>query len=195
MIERKHVVAFLVIYAVGVEMVTRSNLNIAIVSMVKVDDCSDIIPSPGPKYDWSPSTQGLILGALNIGIVLTQIPAGRLAERYGGKWLCFTGILVSGLVNVLTPISAQFLGLMVLTRIILGMAQGLIFPSCVDIIFTWLGRSNSAVMLGLLSLGAYVGSIFTTLVTGYLCDQTFLSGWPAAFFLSGISFLRVRTFF
>ncbi len=60
----------------------------------------------GP-FDWDLSTQGYILASLYYGYVLTQIPGGLLAERYGGKRVMGYGILVTSVFTLLTPIAAR----------------------------------------------------------------------------------------
>ena len=73
---------------------------------------------------WDKKVQGMVLGAFFWGYLVSQLPAGLLAVRVGGKW-CFGGaMLVAGLVTLLTPVVAShsFQGLMVL-RILLGAAS------------------------------------------------------------------------
>lgn len=201
------IVATLCVVGVGIEIFSRSNLNIAMVAMVEQDEtnellsyleskmskCSygpseplgDFIPSPGPKYDWSPSLQGILLGAFNYGIMITHIPGGRLAEVFGGKWLIFLAMAISSLVNVLTPLMAQFSYVLIGSRIVLGMAQGLVMPSCYAILVAWLPRDKAIALFPILGVGGNVGSILTSFLTGFLCEQHFLDGWPAAFYFAG----------
>ena len=40
---------------------------------------------------WSASTQGVIMAAFFLGYLTLQIPAGMLADRFGGKWGIGTG--------------------------------------------------------------------------------------------------------
>jgi ACS family sodium-dependent inorganic phosphate cotransporter-like MFS transporter 5 len=52
-------------------------------------------------------TQGYILGSFFYGYVITQLPGGRLAELFGGKWIFGTGVLVTSIFTLLTPIAAK----------------------------------------------------------------------------------------
>ena len=82
-----------------------------------------VTPTNG-DFDWSPQDQGQILGALFIGNVVSQIPAGILAELFGGKVIFSMGILVSSIVTLLTPLLAyQGTWCFVLSRVIIGFAQ------------------------------------------------------------------------
>ena len=70
-------------------------------------------------------SQGVILGMFFYGYVLTQLPGGRLAELFGGKWLfgvgqsryrdtnivgnfnSVSGVLITAVFTLLTPVAAQ----------------------------------------------------------------------------------------
>ena len=51
--------------------------------------------------------QGVILGMFFYGYVLTQLPGGRLAEVFGGKWLFGVGVLITAVFTLLTPVAAK----------------------------------------------------------------------------------------
>lgn len=67
---------------------------------------SDVDEDRG-EFDWSPKEQGIILGSFFWGYVLTQMPGGILAHRYGGKWPLGLGLFLAGLATVLTPLAAR----------------------------------------------------------------------------------------
>lgn len=58
-------------------------------------------------YNWDSETQGWILGSFFYGYILTQIPGGYLAGRFGPKWLLGFGILVTVVFTLLTPVAAE----------------------------------------------------------------------------------------
>ena len=73
---------------------------------------------------WDKKTQGMVLGSFFWGYLVSQIPAGLLAVRVGGKWSYGIAMALAGLLTLLTPLVAPygFEGLMVL-RILLGAAS------------------------------------------------------------------------
>ena len=79
-------------------------------------------PRTGEFY-WTKYEQGIILASFYYGYMCTQIVAGRLADRFGGKHTIGTGILVLSVLTVLTPLAARtsFL-LLVALRIVEGLA-------------------------------------------------------------------------
>jgi MFS family permease len=49
-----------------------------------------------------------ILGAFFYGYIVTQLPGGWLATRYGGKWVFGIGVLGTAALTLLTPVVAEF---------------------------------------------------------------------------------------
>ena len=60
------------------------------------------------EFNWSNELQGYILGAFFYGYMSTQILGGRLAERYGTKWLFGGSILISSVLSLFTPLAAKW---------------------------------------------------------------------------------------
>jgi len=73
---------------------------------------------------WHKKIQGHILGAFFYGYLISQIPGGILAERYGGKWVLAGFVCVSTASTLLTPFAARlsFMPLFIL-RIICGIGS------------------------------------------------------------------------
>lgn len=76
------------------------------------------------NIEWDKKTQGMVLGSFFWGYLASQIPAGWLATRIGGKWLFGVAMLVAAMLTIITPVVAEntFVGLMVV-RILLGAAS------------------------------------------------------------------------
>lgn len=54
-------------------------------------------------YDWDEHTQGLVLSSFYWGYVLTHLPGGVLAEKFGGKYSLGLGILSTAVFTLITP--------------------------------------------------------------------------------------------
>ena len=75
-------------------------------------------------FDWDAQEQGIILGAFYYGYVVTQIPGGYMAEKYGGKWLFGIGIFITAVLTLLTPIAASSgVPVFIAVRIIEGLGE------------------------------------------------------------------------
>lgn len=76
-------------------------------------------------YDWDETTQGLILSAFYYGYIITHVPGGMLAERFGGKHTLGLGIFSTALFTLLTPVTADTLGAwgLILLRFLMGLGE------------------------------------------------------------------------
>lgn len=133
-------------------------------------------------YEWTPTTQGLILGSFFYGYIVTQIPAGRLSEIFGGKWIVAVGIFFSGVLNILVPMIASSTSLLVTSRVFLGMVQGGVYPALFQITTSWMSKNEVSIGFGMVNVGGNLGAVFAASITGYLSQYT---GWPSSFYVIG----------
>lgn len=57
-----------------------------------------------------------------------QVPAGRISEEFGGRWVVAVSLIGSGLVNILTPFLTFSVPLLTASRVVLGVLQVCSFP-------------------------------------------------------------------
>lgn len=62
-----------------------------------------MLQKSGELYPWTSHQQGLILSSFYWGYVLTHIPGGMIAEKYGGKYVLGLGILCTSVFTFITP--------------------------------------------------------------------------------------------
>jgi ACS family sodium-dependent inorganic phosphate cotransporter len=167
---RRSVVVFLGFLSVFVCYIDRVNISVAIIPMAA-------------ELGWTPQTQGTVLSAFFVGYLLLQVVGGRLADRFGGKIVLAAGVLFWSLFTVLTP-PAAFLGLGVLlaTRIAMGMGEAVTFPSIFSIYGRWVPLEERSRAVGLTNSGIPLGTVFALVVTPYLVERL---GWEWAFYLFG----------
>lgn len=73
---------------------------------------------------WQKDIQGHILGAFFYGYLISQIPGGILAERYGGKWVLTVFVCLSTASTLLTPVAARLSYILLITlRIFCGIGS------------------------------------------------------------------------
>lgn len=58
-------------------------------------------------YHWDEKTKALILSSFFWGYVVTQVPAGQIAQRWGAKFLLFWSMLLCSILTLLTPLCAS----------------------------------------------------------------------------------------
>lgn len=76
------------------------------------------------EYVWDSTVQGYVLSSFFYGYVITQIPFGILAKKYGAKWFLGVGMLVNSVFAFLVPISANLgIGWLIVCRFIQGLGE------------------------------------------------------------------------
>lgn len=146
---------------------------------------TNISEEDGP-FVWDEELQGIILSSFFWGYVFTQLPGGVLADKFGGKWVYVLSVLPSSLLTMTIPTAAQVHPyLVVLSRILCGLAQGLFFPTTFSIASKWFPKQERSRFVALSGLGVALGTIFAYPVSAVLCTSNFLGGWPAIFYVIG----------
>jgi len=168
---RRHNVVFLSFLAVFVCYIDRVNISVAIIPMAA-------------DLGWSMDTQGMVLSSFFVGYLLLQIVGGRLADRFGGKVVLGAGVLLWSLFTLLTPPAAFLgLGILILTRIAMGMGEAVTFPSIYSLYSRWVPLQERSRAIGLTNSAIPLGTVFALVVTPYIVESL---GWQWAFYLFGL---------
>lgn len=167
---KRYTVVILSFLAVFICYIDRVNISIAIIPMAE-------------DLKWNMETQGFVLSSFFIGYLLLQIVGGKLADRFGGKAVLAAGVLLWSLFTVLTPPAAFLgIGMLIATRIAMGMGEAVTFPSIYSIYSRWVPLSERSRAIGLTNSGIPLGTIFALLITPLIVAQL---GWEWAFYLFG----------
>lgn len=136
---------------------------------------------------WDKTIQGLILGSFFWGYLVTQIPGGWVATKFGGKRVYGWSMMVATLLTFITPIAAQtsYIFLIVI-RIILGVCSGVCFPAMHALWGQWAPPGERSKLVGFTYAGAQVGNVVTFPLAGLLCKYGFAGGWPSIFYVLGV---------
>lgn len=182
-------------------------LSLQDLNVTDVKNVSKINPETSPCASWTPSgnqtdepasldgpfvwdktTQGHILGAYFYGYLVSQVPGGLLAERYGGKWVFVASMTLSTIATLLSPIGAEthFVFFVVL-RILAGLGSGAVFPCMHAIWSQWAPPHERSKLTNLSYAGAWMGNIITMPLGGLLCRYGFAGGWGSIYYVIGIS--------
>jgi MFS family permease len=75
------------------------------------------------NFEWDSHQQGMVLGSFYWSYIVTLVPGGMLAERYGTKGVYGGANLLLGLTTLLTPMVAKFsFTLLICIRLLQGLA-------------------------------------------------------------------------
>ncbi|KAK9502635.1 hypothetical protein O3M35_011367 [Rhynocoris fuscipes] len=140
------------------------------------------------EFYWSESIQGLILSSFFWGYVITQVPGGILADRYGGKLILGIGIAVSTIGTLLSPLAARYGGhiTFIVVRVIMGLGQGVIYPSLHVLAANWVPTEERGRLGCFIFAGANFGNVVSMSMTGLIIGELH-AGWDSVFYLFGVS--------
>ncbi|XP_055643877.1 putative inorganic phosphate cotransporter isoform X2 [Toxorhynchites rutilus septentrionalis] len=176
----RHVQTMLLFFGLTVAYALRVNLSVAIVAMVDNSANEDF-----EQFDWDEKTKSIILSSFFWGYVVTQIPAGQLAQRVGAKILLLFSLGICSALAVLTPVIANSGGskLLIVLRIVQGLAQGFIFPSTHTLLSKWAPVQERGRLGTYCYAGAQFGTVVMLAASGVLASSSL--GWPGIFYVSG----------
>uniref|UniRef100_A0A3B4FPP5 Solute carrier family 17 member 5 n=1 Tax=Pundamilia nyererei TaxID=303518 RepID=A0A3B4FPP5_9CICH len=118
-------------------------------------------------YNWDSETQGWILGSFFYGYILTQVPGGYLAGRFGPKWLMGFGILGTVIFTLLTPVAADLgAGYLIAVRVLEGIGEGVTFPAMYTMWAAWAPPLERSRLLTISYIGAQLGTVISLPVSG-----------------------------
>ena len=142
---------------------------------------------PGIKFHWDDHVKHQVLGSFFYGYIITQIPAGVLATKYGGKWIFGLSLLLAAVLSILGPISAKVdYRWFIVTRIGQGLAEGFAFPCMNTLIAQWMPKMERTRGVTLIQTGSMIGTVVTLPMAAVLSKSEFMGSWESTFYLLGI---------
>uniref|UniRef100_J3N005 Major facilitator superfamily (MFS) profile domain-containing protein n=2 Tax=Oryza brachyantha TaxID=4533 RepID=J3N005_ORYBR len=164
------------------KLISATSLAFVICNMDKVNLSVAIIPM-SHKYGWNSSTAGLVQSSFFWGYALSQLPGGWLAKLFGGRRVLEVGVVVWSLATAIIPAVAGFMPGLVLSRILVGIGEGVSPSAATDLIARSIPvreRSRAvAVVFGGLSFGSVLGLLFAPPIIQNL-------GWESVFYIFGL---------
>ena len=168
-------VVFLSFLAVFICYIDRVNISVAIIPMQE-------------QFGWSESQVGIILGSFYFGYMITMILGGYLADKYGGKKVLGYALLIWSLFTIITPFFAyQGLWWLILIRILMGLGEGVTFPSWHSIYARWIPFQERTRAIGFTNSGIAAGTLFgfavaALIIANYSWEWVFYSFGLLGFF-------------
>ncbi|KAL0128026.1 hypothetical protein PUN28_003337 [Cardiocondyla obscurior] len=205
---KRHMVTFMIFLGMANAYIMRTNMSVAIVAMVNhtairtknqdevvlVSECERHInetsaaesSADGP-FVWDNKEQGYLLSSFFWGYVITQIPFGILAKRYGAKYFLGIGMLINSLFGLLVPQSAYWgYWPLIIVRFIQGLGEGPIVPCTHALLAKWIPPNERSRMGAFVYAGAQFGTIISMPLSGLLADWELVGGWPSIFYVFGV---------
>ncbi|XP_062557722.1 sialin-like [Armigeres subalbatus] len=143
----------------------------------------------GPRYQWDQKTQGNILGAYFYGYLLTSLPAGPLAERFGPKLLITVSFFVCAIATAVTPFLAEWGAWAIIgSRGVIGLLAGVVYPGLHNLISQWIPPNERGKVIACLAGGSTFGTVVTWPIAAVITERF---GWPSSFYASAVFVLLI----
>jgi ACS family glucarate transporter-like MFS transporter len=147
-----------------------------------------------PELGFSQVQVGWLEWAFVLGYAAFQFPGGVIGQRLGARFM-FTVIgVVAFLATVLTPLAPTLLNGMALfvvllaLQLLMGLAQGSIFPVSSGVMETWFRPERWALIQGMQSMGLQLAAAATPPIVAYLMSTL---GWQQALFWPALPAIAV----
>ncbi len=135
------------------------------------------------QFGYDSAAQGLVLSAVFWGYLWTQLVGGWMADRFGGHRVLAAGVAIWSLATFVTPIAAAAtFSALLAARVLLGLGEGVNFPSIHSLTARWTLPSERARALSVNYSGMYVGTVAALSASPLIIKAL---GWPALFYISG----------
>jgi ACS family sodium-dependent inorganic phosphate cotransporter len=164
---RRYTVVVLFSLATVLCYLDRTNISVAIIPLAR-------------EKGYDAATQGLILSSFFWGYLWLQLPAGWLADRFGGKKVLAAGVLLWSLGTLLTPLASASLGMLLAARVMVGLGEAANFPTIQSLAARWTPASERARALSLSYSGMFLGTVLALLLSPPII---LAFGWRALFYL------------
>jgi MFS family permease len=75
-------------------------------------------------YDWSKTVQGIVLGSIFIGMIISQIIGGWLSIIFGPKFMIGFTLVLASLLTLISPLASDFGYIwLIFVRFLIGVLQ------------------------------------------------------------------------
>nr|AAL49277.1 RE73545p [Drosophila melanogaster] len=176
----RHVQTLLLFFNITCLYIGRLNVGVAVVAMTNAESTNPDFP----EYDWTLTQKSYILSSFFWGYIITQFLGGYLCKRYGVKSVMLWGSFASGIFSALTPLFIGFgewqayCGI----RVLMGFAQGLIFPCIHQHLARWSPPAERNRLGALSHTGIECGNVCAMFFSGMIAKSAI--GWPGISYVS-----------
>lgn len=128
------------------------------------------------------SSKGIVLSSFYYGYACSQVPGGLASQTLGGRCVLLLSFALWSLTCAFLPLldDPNRLLVLALSRLIVGIAQGFIFPAIHTVLAQWVPPHERSRSVSLTTSGMYLGAALGMLVVPWLVRF----GGPRSLFLT-----------
>lgn len=181
-------VATLLFLSTLVGYISRSTISVA-------------LPFISSDYGWSMEQQGfwggILLGIFLVGYGFSNTFFSPLIDRFGPRRVLFTAIVVWSVITFFTGILGLIFGAFILLRVLLGLSQGVLFPSASKVAKTEFApklrsRVNGFYMSSMFVSNLLIGLLMLPLIQATSWQFALYVAASAGFLLAAAIFLGLQ---
>jgi MFS family permease len=172
----------------------RIALLLFLIYMVAFADRTNIsvaVPALAHDLGLSATITGLLLSAFFWGYLATMVPGGWLAARAGATKIIVTASAVLGVATMACAFSHNLAALIV-CRVVMGLAEGVLFPAFTVIYLQWFPASERGQAVNSCELAIPLASVVSAPLAGWLIEHF---DWPRMFLVQGAPMLVLAVVF
>ncbi|XP_009767349.1 putative anion transporter 5 [Nicotiana tabacum] len=106
----------------------------------------------------SQTSKGVILSTFFYGYACSQVPGGWAAQKIGGRRVLLLSFLLWSLTCAFVPLDPNRTMVLIIARLLVGMAQGFIFPSIHTVLAQWVPPHERSRSVSFTTSGMYLGA-------------------------------------
>jgi MFS transporter, ACS family, hexuronate transporter len=142
-----------------------------------------LIPVVVPVLGMKMTQAGAYMSAFYLGYVITQIPAGILADRFGVRIILAVSLIIEGIstlgMGYITTYDTGFA-----LRVITGLGAGAVFAACARSLMEWFPAKERGTAFGIMLGAPSAGIVLSSVIVPPLNTAI---GWTGAFQAVGIA--------
>uniref|UniRef100_A0A672IIG8 Solute carrier family 17 member 9a n=1 Tax=Salarias fasciatus TaxID=181472 RepID=A0A672IIG8_SALFA len=137
-------------------------------------------------FQWSKIDSGLALGGFFWGYCVTQVLGGHASDKIGGERVLFISTVSWTLITAATPLlvhlSSHTLAVMTGARFLMGVLQGVFFPSLASLCSQRVVKGDQAFLMSAMHSGSALGTLLAGGIGSLMLDRF---GWESVFYCTG----------
>jgi MFS transporter, ACS family, D-galactonate transporter len=167
--KRRWAIGTLIAIGVIVNYFDRTNMSVATKPLAQ-------------EFHLTAGQMGIMLSAFAWSYALLQIPAGTLLDKIGVKWVTRIGTIIWSIACFLTAI-ATGQGLIILSRVLLGIGEAPYFPSATKATGYWFPRQERGRAISLFDAQSKFSNAIGAPIIAWVVTEW---GWRGGFYVTAI---------
>jgi len=176
--QRSAVIAGLLFLATLVGYIARANISVA-------------LPFVAEDFAWNPQQLGelggILLGIFLVGYGISNVLISPLVDVFGPRKSLMAAIFAWSFFTFLTGIFGVFYWMFIVSRLFVGLSQGILFPSASKVTQAWFPPSARSRMNSIYLLSGFLSNLMIPLL---LIPLILVTNWETMFFVvAAVGFL------